>query len=76
MESSRIRVGRQSVSTMRGARSSYPNTTSTNGRTPSFTGSGKPGVFGYCFIPPGLFAQIKAKFLELARQNKSGAVRR
>ena len=38
--------------------------------------SGKPGVFGYGFIPPGLFAQIKARFLELARQNKSGAVRR
>jgi len=29
-------------------------------------------VFGYGFIPPGLFAQIKARFLELARQNKSG----
>jgi hypothetical protein len=37
---------------------------------------GKPGVFGYGFIPPGLFAQIKARFLELARQNKSSAVRR
>ena len=37
---------------------------------------GKPGVFGYGFIPPGLFAQIKAKFLELARQNESSAVRR
>jgi len=37
---------------------------------------GKPGVFGYGFVPPGLFAQIKARFLELARQNKSGAVRR
>jgi hypothetical protein len=37
---------------------------------------GKPGVFGYGFIPPGLFTQIKARFLELARQNKSGAVRR
>ena len=37
---------------------------------------GKPGVFGYGFIPPGLFAQIKATFLELARQNRSGAVRR
>jgi hypothetical protein len=24
----------------------------------------KPGVFGYGFIPPGLFAQIKARFLE------------
>ncbi len=37
---------------------------------------GRPGIFGYGFIPPGLFAQIKAKFLELARQNKSEAVRR
>ena len=36
---------------------------------------GKPGIFGYGFIPPGLFAQIKARFLDLARQNKSGAVR-
>jgi hypothetical protein len=38
--------------------------------------AGKPGTFSYRFIPPGLFAQIKGKFLELARQNKSGAVRR
>ena len=37
---------------------------------------GRPGVFSYGFIPPGLFAQIKAKFLELARQNKSLPVRR
>jgi hypothetical protein len=37
---------------------------------------GRPGVFSYGFIPPGLFAQIKAKFLELARQNKGRAVRR
>jgi len=37
---------------------------------------GKPDVFSYGFIPPGLFAQIKAAFLALARQNKSGAVRR
>ena len=36
---------------------------------------GKPGTFGYGFIPPGLFAPIKAGFLELARQNKSGAAR-
>src|SRR4030095_6214398 len=26
---------------------------------------GRPGVFSYGFIPPGLFAQVKAKFLEL-----------
>lgn len=37
---------------------------------------GRPGIFSYGFIPPGLFAQIKVKFVELARQNKSGAVRR
>jgi hypothetical protein len=37
---------------------------------------GTPDVFGYGFIPPGLFAQIKARFLDLARRNKSGAVRR
>jgi hypothetical protein len=33
---------------------------------------GKSGVFSYGFIPPGLFAQIKAKFLELARQQAPG----
>ena len=37
---------------------------------------GKPGVFAYGFIPPGLFAQIKAKFLEVAREQKSSKVRR
>ena len=37
---------------------------------------GRASVFSYGFIPPGLFAQIKAKFLELARQNKGRAVRR
>ena len=37
---------------------------------------GRPGVFSYGFIPPGLFAQIKAKFLKLARRNKGRAVRR
>jgi hypothetical protein len=36
---------------------------------------GKTGVFAYGFIPPGLFAQIKTRFIELARQSKSGAVR-
>ena len=35
---------------------------------------GKPGVFAHAFIPPALFSQIKAKFLELARDEKSGAV--
>ena len=37
---------------------------------------GKPGVFAYGFIPPGLFSQVKARFLELARQNKTAVVRR
>lgn len=36
----------------------------------------KPGVFAYGFIPPGLFKQIKARFLELARQKKTERVRR
>jgi len=34
---------------------------------------GKPRTFSYGFIPPGLFAEIKARFLETARQ---GRVRR
>ena len=37
---------------------------------------GQPGVFAYGLIPPGLFRQIKARFLELARQKKTDAVRR
>ena len=37
---------------------------------------GKPSIFSYGFIPPGLFAQIKARFLELARQSKSRSIRR
>ncbi|MGE0007521.1 MAG: hypothetical protein AB7S92_18290 [Parvibaculaceae bacterium] len=37
---------------------------------------GKSGAFSYGFIPPGLFAKIKARFLALARQKKSAAVRR
>ena len=37
---------------------------------------GKPGVFSYGFIPPGLFKQIKARFLELARRKMTDAVRR
>lgn len=37
---------------------------------------GETGVFAYGFIPPGLFARIKAIFLELAREKKSNAVRR
>ena len=37
---------------------------------------GRPGVFSYGFIPPGLFAQVKAKFLELSKQGRSAGVRR
>jgi hypothetical protein len=37
---------------------------------------GQPGVFAYGFIPPGLFQQIKAKFLELTRRKKTEAIRR
>lgn len=35
---------------------------------------GRPGVFSYGFIPPGLFAQMKARFLEL--YEKGQGVRR
>lgn len=37
---------------------------------------GRPGIFGYGFIPPGLFAQIKARFLELSDQARTAGVRR
>ena len=37
---------------------------------------GRPGIFRYGFIPPGLFAQVKAKFLELYEKGRSGGVRR
>ena len=37
---------------------------------------GRPGVFSYGFIPPGLFAQVKAKFLALYEKGKSGRARR
>lgn len=37
---------------------------------------GRPGVFSYGFIPPGLFAQVKAKFLELYEEGRTGGVRR
>ena len=37
---------------------------------------GRPGVFSYGFIPPGLFAQVKARFLELSGQGQSAGVRR
>ncbi len=37
---------------------------------------GLPDTFSCGFIPPRLFAQIKARFLELARAKKSRSVRR
>ena len=37
---------------------------------------GLPDAFSYGLVPPGLFAQIKARFLELARAKKSRPVRR
>ncbi len=37
---------------------------------------GRPGIFSYGFVPPGLFAQIKAKFLELGGQGRGAEVRR
>jgi len=37
---------------------------------------GQPGIFAYGFVPPRLFAQIRRKFLDLARQNRSPGIRR
>ena len=37
---------------------------------------GRPGIFSYGLIPPSLFAQIKAKFLELSEQGRGAQVRR
>jgi hypothetical protein len=37
---------------------------------------GRPGIFSYGFIPPGLFARVKAKFLELYEEGRTGRVRR
>jgi hypothetical protein len=37
---------------------------------------GRPGVFSYWFIPPGLFAQVKAKFLEVYEKGRSLGLRR
>ncbi len=37
---------------------------------------GRPGVFSYGFIPPGLFAKVRARFLELHDKGRSGSVRR
>ncbi len=37
---------------------------------------GRPDTLSYGYIPPGLFARIKTRFLELARSKKSPAVYR
>ena len=37
---------------------------------------GRSSVFSYGFIPPGLFARVKASFLELYEKGRSGGVRR
>lgn len=37
---------------------------------------GEPGEFSYGFLPPGLFAVIKTRFLELAKAKRSASVRR
>lgn len=37
---------------------------------------GRPGVFAYGLIPPGLFARVKERFLELHEKGRSGSVRR
>jgi hypothetical protein len=37
---------------------------------------GRPGVFSYGFVPPRLFARIKAKFLEPSGQGRGAGVRR
>ena len=37
---------------------------------------GRPGIFSYGFIPPGLFAQVKTKFLELYEKGRTSRIRR
>lgn len=37
---------------------------------------GRPDVFGYGFIPPSLFAQIRGRFLALVEQDRGTRVRR
>jgi hypothetical protein len=37
---------------------------------------GQPGMFSYGFVPPGLFKQIKSKFLELADLGQGAGIRR
>ena len=44
-----------------------------NGLTPL---PGRPTVFSYGFIPPGLFAEVQAEFLELYEKGRTGGVRR
>ena len=36
---------------------------------------GRPGIFAYGFLPPRLLADIKRKFFDLARRNRSAGVR-
>lgn len=37
---------------------------------------GRPDIFSYGFIPPRLFAQIKARFLELSKQGQTAGLHR
>jgi hypothetical protein len=37
---------------------------------------GRPGIFSYGFIPPRLFAEIKAKFLDWSGKGRGAGVRR
>ena len=37
---------------------------------------GRPAMFSYGFVPPGLFKQIKSRFLELADLGQGAGVRR
>lgn len=37
---------------------------------------GTVGLYSYGFIPPGLFAAVKTKFLEMARSKQSEPIRR
>ena len=37
---------------------------------------GRPGIFSYGFLPPRLFAGIKARLLELSEQGRGAGVRR
>ncbi len=37
---------------------------------------GKPDIFSYGFIPPGLFSQVKARFIELYEKGRSNSTRR